>query len=190
VDFYNMLNHDKSEDLSSNVHGLARMAARHLQVTQTADLSQVMNGPIRQKLKIIPDSISWSESSSLVFNALSEDFMKDTIKEVDGLLAAGVNVTIYSGQLDLICCTTGTEAWVQKLKWSGLPGFLAAKRSPLYCDNTQETGAFVKRHKNLSFYWIMNAGHMVPFDNPCMALKMLKLITGQSNSSSRFLSER
>jgi len=25
---------------------------------------------------------SWSESSGLVFNALSEDFMKDTIKEV------------------------------------------------------------------------------------------------------------
>lgn len=59
---------------------------------------------------------SWSESSGVVFNALGEDFMKDTINEVDELLAAGVNVTIYSGQLDLICCTTGTEAWVQKLK--------------------------------------------------------------------------
>ncbi|KAG0611992.1 hypothetical protein M758_7G181800 [Ceratodon purpureus] len=82
VDFYNMLKHDKSEELSANVHGLARLAARHLSVTQSADLAEVMNGPIRQKLGIIPNKISWSESSNLVFGALSEDFMKDTIKQV------------------------------------------------------------------------------------------------------------
>lgn len=185
VDFYNMLKHDNSESLSLNAQGLSRLAARRLAVTQSADLAQVMNGPIREKLGIIPSNISWSESSGVVFNALGEDFMKDTINEVDELLAAGVNVTIYSGQLDLICCTTGTEAWVQKLKWSGLSEFLSAKRTPLYCEGDRQTQAFVKRHKNLSFYWIMNAGHMVPTDNPCMALKILQLVTGQSSPGLR-----
>ena len=52
-----MLKHDKSEDLSANVHGLARLAARHLSVTQSADLAEVMNGPIRDKLGVIPDKI-------------------------------------------------------------------------------------------------------------------------------------
>lgn len=141
-DFYNMLKHDNSESLSLNAQGLSRLAARRLAVTQSADLAQVMNGPIREKLGIIPSNIrsnflltsiknclfkkyesnvqgfcksllslvwgvkmgslcnallkcdchrslmfcllacSWSESSGVVFNALGEDFMKDTINEV------------------------------------------------------------------------------------------------------------
>lgn len=56
-DFYNMLKHDKSEDLSANVHGLARLAARHLSVAQSADLAEVMNGLIREKLGVIPNKI-------------------------------------------------------------------------------------------------------------------------------------
>jgi len=186
VDFYNFLKHDSSDSSSVSTHGLlSRMAKRHLQVTQAADLTQVMNGPIRQKLGIIPANVSWAESASSVFVALAADFMKDTIHQVDELLAAGVNVTIYSGQLDLICCTTGTEAWVQKLKWSDLQEFNSANRTALYCNKGGETAAFIKRHKNLTFFWIMNAGHMVPSDNPCMALKMLKMITGESAPLSR-----
>ncbi|KAL1827725.1 hypothetical protein ACET3Z_006137 [Daucus carota] len=45
---------------------------------------------------------------------LHKNFMKPRINEVDELLAKGVNVTNYSGQLDLICSTKGTEAWVAK----------------------------------------------------------------------------
>ncbi|KAG0558806.1 hypothetical protein KC19_10G056400 [Ceratodon purpureus] len=191
VDFYNLLKHHQSAyELSANASGLARLAARHLSVTETTDLAELMNGPIREKLKIIPSNISWSQFSELAFGALSGDFMKDNIKQVDELLAAGVNITIYSGQLDLIACTTGTETWVRKLTWPDLTGFLSAKRSSLYCDNDRETAAFVKRHKNLSFFWIMNAGHRVPSDNPCMGLKMLELIVGNSGSGSRLLSER
>lgn len=56
-DFYNMLKHDNSESLSLNAQGLSRLAARRLAVTQSADLAQVMNGPIREKLGIIPSNI-------------------------------------------------------------------------------------------------------------------------------------
>jgi serine carboxypeptidase 1 len=36
--------------------------------------------------------------------------------QIDELLSYGVNVTVYNGQLDVICSTSGAEAWVQKLK--------------------------------------------------------------------------
>jgi len=75
-----------------------------------------------------------------------------------------VNVTIYSGQLDLIVDTIGTLAWVEKLKWSSLEEFLNADRRPLYPPSgraTHNTGAFVQSYKNLVFYWILKAGHMV-----------------------------
>lgn len=144
-----------------------------------ADLTSVMNGPIRKKLRIIPDSVIWSEISTAVFNALEKDFMKDVISKVDELLSVGVNLTIYSGQVDLICATEGTEAWVRKLNWSHLEAFDAAPRIPMYCNSTGGTAAFVKSHKNLSFYWILLAGHMVPTDSPCIALDMLGMITSR-----------
>lgn len=42
-----------------------------------------------------------------VFSSMSGDFMKPVIDIVDELLAAGVNVTVYNGQLDLIVDTMG-----------------------------------------------------------------------------------
>jgi len=75
----------------------------------------------------------------------------------------------------------GTLAWVEKLKWSGLEEFLNADRRPLYPPSgraTHNTGAFVQSYKNMVFYWILKAGHMVPADAAEMALEMMKMVTG------------
>lgn len=45
--------------------------------------------------------------SEEVFSSMAGDFMKPVIDIVDELLAAGVNVTVYNGQLDLIVDTMG-----------------------------------------------------------------------------------
>jgi hypothetical protein len=54
-DFYNLLKHYQSDELSANASGLARLATQHLFVTETSDLAELMNGPIREKLRIIPN---------------------------------------------------------------------------------------------------------------------------------------
>nr|ABK95846.1 unknown [Populus trichocarpa] len=142
------------------------------------DLDSIMNGVIKRKLKIIPANFSWGEQSSNVFNQMVGDFMRPRINEVDELLAKGVNVTIYNGQLDLICSTKGTEAWVEKLKWEGLHSFLSMNRTPLLCGaEGQLTKGFTRSYKNLNFFWILGAGHFVPVDQPCIALKMVGQIT-------------
>lgn len=59
----------------------------------------------------------------------------------------------------------GQEAWVRKLKWADLPKFKQLKWKAVYSDpESSETSAFVKSYKNLAFYWILRAGHMV---RPC-----------------------
>lgn len=141
------------------------------------DLDSLMNGAIKKKLKIIPSNISWGGQSDSVFSSLSGDFMKPRINEVDELLAKGVNVTIYNGQVDVICATKGTEAWVEKLKWGGLQSFLSKERTPLYCGEDKVTRGFSRSHQNLHFYWILGAGHFVPVDQPCVALDMVSAIT-------------
>ncbi|KAI4979295.1 hypothetical protein ZWY2020_016048 [Hordeum vulgare] len=137
----------------------------------------IMNGVIKEKLKIIPNNLTWHGMSELVYNALVNDIMKPRIDEVDELLSYGVNVTVYNGQLDVICSTIGAEAWVQKLKWDGLKNFTSLPRQPLYCGSSKVTQAFVRSYKNLHFYWILRAGHFVPADQPCIALSMISSIT-------------
>ncbi|BAH92184.1 Os03g0393700 [Oryza sativa Japonica Group] len=81
--------------------------------------------------------------------------------QIDELLSYGINVTVYNGQLDVICSTIGAEAWVKKLKWDGLKNFLSLPRQPLKCGSSKGTKAFVRSYKNLHFYWILGAGHFV-----------------------------
>ncbi|KGN46896.1 serine carboxypeptidase-like 51 [Cucumis sativus] len=141
------------------------------------NLDALMNGPIKQKLKIIPPDVTWGGQSDKVFEFFTADFMKPRINEVDELLAKGVNVTIYNGQVDLICCTKGVEAWINKLKWNELKSFLNTERIPLFCGKEKGTKGFIRSHKNLNFYWILGAGHFVPVDQPCVTLNMVSAIT-------------
>lgn len=43
---------------------------------QGDDLDQLMNGPIREKLKIIPKNVTWGGQSDTVFQKQIVDFMK------------------------------------------------------------------------------------------------------------------
>lgn len=190
VDFYNFLLDTGMDPVSMTATTLVRGAARksysrYLDSLKTSpgsngDLDTLMNGAIRKKLAIIPNNVEWGGQSGLVFEYLEGDFMRPRINEVDELLNKGVNVTIYNGQLDVICATKGTEAWVEKLKWEGLKTFLSIDRTPLYCGDEKITKGFTKSYRNLHFYWILEAGHFVPVDQPCLALAMVGSITRSS----------
>ncbi|KAM7528030.1 hypothetical protein LguiB_031440 [Lonicera macranthoides] len=171
VDFYNFLLDSGMDPLSLTAaelsHGIAmKRYSRYLDSLRAnpggdGDLTSLMNGEIKKKLKIIPKDVQWVGQSDLVFSALAGDFMRPRISEVDELLSKGVDVTIYNGQLDVICATKGTEAWIEKLKWDGLKTFLDMDRTPIYCGNEKITKGFTKSYKNLHFYWILGAGHFV-----------------------------
>ncbi|KAK1309118.1 Serine carboxypeptidase-like 51 [Acorus calamus] len=186
VDFYNFLLDDGSDPLSiTGTDQLSEgitMKRYSMYLSSKASssggggLGSLMNGVIKEKLKIIPKDVSWGAQSNLVFNALMGDFMKPRINEVDELISKGVNVTVYNGQVDVICSTKGTEAWVQKLKWEGLKNFTNLERTPLYCGG-DDTKGFTRSYQNFHFYWILGAGHFVPVDQPCIALKMVGEIT-------------
>uniref|UniRef100_A0A3P8ZW18 Retinoid-inducible serine carboxypeptidase n=1 Tax=Esox lucius TaxID=8010 RepID=A0A3P8ZW18_ESOLU len=182
VNFYNILTQEPDDEMTS-VAGegyLSLLMRRHIGPLHHQSLKDLMNGPIRKKLGIIPQNVTWGGQAEDVFSSMSGDFMKPVVDVVDQLLDAGVKVTVYNGQLDLIVDTMGQEQWVKQLKWAGLPSFSQLKWTAL--DDPAYpgvTGAFYKTYKNFSFYWILKAGHMIPSDQGPMALKMLKMITQQ-----------
>ncbi|KAG7335190.1 hypothetical protein KOW79_001786 [Hemibagrus wyckioides] len=182
VNFYNILtpNSDLLKSSTENEGYLSALQRRHVRPLHGQSLDELMNGPIRQKLGIIPKNVTWGGQSMDVFSSMSGDFMKPVIDIVDELLAEGVNVTVYNGQLDLIVDTMGQELWVKKLKWDGLIKFNQMKWTALEDpQSTGQTGAFYKTYKNFAFYWILKAGHMIPSDQGSMALRMLKMVTLQ-----------
>ncbi|KAI3822839.1 hypothetical protein L1987_10438 [Smallanthus sonchifolius] len=124
------------------------------------DLERLMNGVIRNKLKIIPENVRWVFLSPLVSGNMGGDFMKPRINE-----------------LDVLCGAKGTETWVKKLKWKGLETYLRMNRTPIYCEDEKVTKGFTKSHKNLHFYWILGAGHNPPEDQPCVTFNMVGDIT-------------
>jgi serine carboxypeptidase 1 len=207
VSFYNVLQHNTDDELARRralrqgsgfsaaaaallPAGVSAEAARKLFARHVGprlygqDLDTLMNGAIRQQLGIVPPNVTWGGQSDAVFAAQSVDFMRDVVGQVDALLADGrLSITVYNGQLDLICCTSGTEAWMERLTWGGMQSFQQAAKTPLYSwPGTTETGGFVKRYKQLAMYYIMDAGHMLPGDNGDMALKMMRMVTGQEQA--------
>lgn len=86
-------------------------------------------------------------------------------------------VLLYSGQNDIICNTLGSERWIAKLKWSGIPYFETAPRVALK-DSNQNIVGFYKNYQRLSFAIIYDAGHMLPWDQPVGARVMLKQFIG------------
>uniref|UniRef100_A0AAR2KPQ2 Carboxypeptidase n=1 Tax=Pygocentrus nattereri TaxID=42514 RepID=A0AAR2KPQ2_PYGNA len=179
VNFYNILTQQDDELMKSSLNDNGYLCKTE-QRTLYRSLSQLMNGPIRKKLGVIPKNVTWGGQAEEVFESMSGDFMKPVVDIIDELLAAGVNVTVYNGQLDLIVDTIGQELWVKKLNWDGLKKFSQMKWTALEDpESAGQTGAFYKTYKNFAFYWILKAGHMIPSDQGQMALRMLKMVTLQ-----------
>jgi len=180
VSFYNVLKQSGEDPWSLSTATKRAAKKRNSMLDQANDeLDDFMNGPIRKKLGNIPANVVWGGQSGEVFSKQSVDFMKPVIDTVDALLnETTLTVFIYNGQLDLICDTPGVELWMNKLQWPYLQQFQSSPRKEvLDIFGRKEIAAFVQNYKNLYFFSILNAGHMVPADAPTASLSMLDLIT-------------
>jgi serine carboxypeptidase 1 len=140
-------------------------------------LDELMNGPIKEKLGIIPDNVRWGAQSDDVFDYQSGDFMKPVIYSVDSALKeTALRVIVYQGQLDLICDNVGAMDWVDQLTWDQMGNYHGAVRRAFTKPEDGQTDMFVKAFNRFKFYWVLGAGHAVPKDNGWTAYRMLERI--------------
>lgn len=182
VDWYNILQPQSYQLAAASPlslpddHPLQRSFRRHVAHFYNGTLSQLMNGPIREKLGTIPKNVTWGGQATEVFKALQADFMLPAVKTVDRLLnETDVRVAVYSGQLDLIVDALGTLQWMEQLTWAGMKEFQATAKTPMMIDLA--TVGYYKSFKTLALYWVLKAGHMVPSDAPLAAQSMARHIT-------------
>lgn len=101
-----------------------------------------------------------------VHTAMLMDWGTNAAPNVSKLLAAGKKVLIYNGDKDYICNWVGGEAWVKEMEWEHKEEFNSL--------DYEDIGyAHVMRLQNFEFMRFLDAGHMVPMDQPESALKML-----------------
>uniref|UniRef100_A0A914XST3 Serine carboxypeptidase n=1 Tax=Panagrolaimus superbus TaxID=310955 RepID=A0A914XST3_9BILA len=186
VSWYNILKVEGTDDWSlrkssikSKLSDKRKTFNRYVGYLQSDPLTDLMNGKIRQKFgSTIPKHIQFGAQSWKVFKQQQGDFMTSNYDTVDNLLSRGINVSIFNGQLDLICNTLGVEKWLQRLQWKHRDDFLNSDKTDF---GEKQVWGFQKGYKNLQLFYILRAGHMVAYDVPWPALEVVKKIIGKSS---------
>lgn len=78
---------------------------------------------------------------------------------------------VLSGNMDFICAYPLSANAFRYMRWSGDEEYRRAKRNGFYLD--KKLVGYVKKSKNFADAVILNAGHMVPTDQPEAMLKLL-----------------
>lgn len=105
--------------------------------------------------------------------------------QVRYVLESGVDVLFYQGNLDLACNTAGNLRWSNSMAWKGQAEY-ASKGLQAWGKSTSEKGKPAgtmkevkirmgdgERRTRFAFVTIDGSGHMVPQDQPEVALDML-----------------
>ncbi|KAL4505177.1 hypothetical protein ABPG72_016244 [Tetrahymena utriculariae] len=114
---------------------------------------------------------TWQECSNTVYAALSHDEIVNLAQKVAYVLESGVKVLVYSGDQDFQCNYLGGIAWTNAMEWTQQEAFQQAEFQS-YNVNGQKAGE-IKGAGNFQFLKVYQAGHMVPMDQPIVALHML-----------------
>jgi len=123
---------------------------------------------------------SWTSCNMLVHTIMLGDWVVNLQSSVTNLLANGIKVLVYSGDKDFVCNWRGGEAWTNSLPWAKTEEF---KNLDYSTWNIQGKAAGeYKNIENLTFLRVYDAGHMVPMDQPSIALEMLNQFTASKHS--------
>lgn len=116
---------------------------------------------------------AWETDNQQVFNLLHLDDDKPTTGQIQTILKSGLKVLIYNGNQDLIVNYLGTEAWLNALEY---PDFQVSEDTLKPWKVADNEAGLMTSSENLTYVRILNAGHLVPMDQPATALALLELL--------------
>lgn len=140
----------------------------------------------REALGVSEKVKTWESCNTLVNIGFASDWMRNYQQVLVPMIEDGIRVLIYAGDVDFICNWIGNKAWTQALPWSGHADFNKEEDHAWQFtkDGEVTTGGYAKTAQalkgggSLTFMQVLEAGHMVPMDQPEAALAMLNAFTG------------
>lgn len=140
-------------------------------------IDEWLNTPeVQKELGVSKKWGSCNRAVDLAFSAAG-DWMINYHLMIPDLLHEGIEVLLYAGEMDYLCNWCGNKAWATKLEWDGKDEFNTADDA-----DWTSTGAVAGRKRSargFHFMQIYDAGHLMPMDQPAVALDMVnKFISG------------
>lgn len=114
-------------------------------------------------------SNTWTPCSQSVYTPLEADFVQSFRVDLPYLLQQ-YRVFIYEGVNDVMCNYYGSTAYLASMQWPGQQAFNNAANRTWTLEG-QAVGS-VRSANGLTYINVLNAGHMVPLDQPVAALQL------------------
>ena len=135
---------------------------------------------VRAALHVDSSAPPWAETSKRV-GFLLEKGEQDSVAGLYPDLFERLPTLIYNGVYDMDCNFIGTDEWISLQEWSFGEEFLATERVPWLVDGV--VAGRVRTARTLSHVLVDGAGHLVPMDQPAVALALLRqFLAGQLTS--------
>jgi cathepsin A (carboxypeptidase C) len=129
----------------------------------------------KEALHISKKSHEWHTCNMGINLKFHVDWMKDFSPYVKDLLNDEIPVLIYAGDVDFICNYLGNKAWTLGLDWKHGDEFRSVDEHEWgSSDDGTSAAGLVRTAKGFTFMQVYDAGHMVPTDQPSVALAMIK----------------
>eukprot|EP01062_Namystynia_karyoxenos_P076378 TRINITY_DN747_c0_g1_i4.p2 TRINITY_DN747_c0_g1~~TRINITY_DN747_c0_g1_i4.p2 ORF type:complete len:461 (+),score=188.05 TRINITY_DN747_c0_g1_i4:31-1383(+) len=113
----------------------------------------------------------WQSCNFQVNQQFAGDWMKNYQTMIPDMLAAGIRVLIYAGDVDFICNWIGNKQWTLAMDWPGHEAFNAAQDTKW--NVAGKPAGMIRTAQGFSFLQVFDAGHMVPKDQPAISLAMV-----------------
>jgi len=113
----------------------------------------------------------YSNISMEVYAHLYLDFGRSVVPLVQDLLNNDYRVMVYSGQVDIIITSTGSEKFINNLDWKCKDAYKVTDRGIWKMGN--KIAGYAREVGNLKQVLVRNAGHILPYDQPEVALDMM-----------------
>jgi len=128
--------------------------------------------------------LAYDDGNSTVEEYLIPDWFKSVRYKLPPLLQT-YKVLIYNGQNDIILGPAMCENFLRTLVWSGHNDFLSASKIIWKVQPTdQQVAGYVREVNNFRQIVVRNAGHILPADQPRVALDMItRFVNGESFSN-------
>jgi len=122
----------------------------------------------------VKSDIDWVDCNTEVHTLLLGDWVGNFAVDIPIVLASNISVLIYSGDNDFICNALGGNRWVSAMSWPGQDAYINS--SPKDWVVNRSVHGWYKTVDKFTFLVVYDAGHMVPMDQPVVALEMVKMV--------------
>lgn len=180
-DLCNMMSEIPYELTGKNPYDM-RIPCEHGRLCYDFDMitTYLNKADVKQQLGVTKSWGSCNMAVNLLFVSAG-DWLINYHTLIPDMLTDGIKVLIYAGDVDYICNWLGNMKWTQKMEWPHQADFVAAPNKEYALNG--ETVAKIRSSNGFSFMQVFNAGHMVPMDQPAVALQMVNdFIAGKLDS--------